>query len=195
MKRYEVVVLKPGYATWVTPSQQRADGTITLVKGAHNLMVDTGGPWDREAILRGLEGEGLTPADIDYVICTHGHSDHVGNVNLFPQATLIVSYDICNGDLYTFHLFAEGRPYRIDDEVDVIATPGHTEQDVSVVVHTADGTYAVVGDLFECAEDLENEELWRSCSGNPERQRASREKVLALADFIVPGHGNVFAVI
>jgi glyoxylase-like metal-dependent hydrolase (beta-lactamase superfamily II) len=129
MKRYEVVVLKPGYATWVGPSQQRADGTITLVKGACNLMVDTGGPWDREAILRGLEGEGLAPADIDYVICTHGHSDHVGNVNLFPHATLIISFDICNSDLYTFHPFAEGRPYKIDDEVDVIrrlATPSRT---------------------------------------------------------------------
>jgi glyoxylase-like metal-dependent hydrolase (beta-lactamase superfamily II) len=118
----------------------------------------------------------------------------VGNVNLFPQATLIVSHDVCNGDLYTFHPFAEGRPYRIDDEVEVIATPGHTEQDVSVVVRTADGTYAVVGDLFECAEDLEDEELWRSSSGKPETQRASRERVLELADFIVPGHGNVFEV-
>jgi glyoxylase-like metal-dependent hydrolase (beta-lactamase superfamily II) len=194
MKRYEVIVLKPGHATWVAPSQQRADGTITLVKGAHNLVVDTGGPWDREAILEGLDGEGLTPADIDYVICTHGHSDHVGNVNLFPQATLIVSYDICDGDLYTLHPFAEGQAYKIDDEVDVIPTPGHTEQDVSVVVRTVDGTYAIVGDLFECAEDSESEELWRSSSGNPEQQRAGREKVLALADFIVPGHGNMFEV-
>jgi glyoxylase-like metal-dependent hydrolase (beta-lactamase superfamily II) len=65
---------------------------------------------------------------------------------------------------------------------------------VSVVVCTADGTYAIVGDLFECAEDLDNEELWRSFSANPEKQRASREKVLELADFIVPGHGRVFEV-
>lgn len=194
MKRYEVVVLKPGYARRVGPSQQRADGTMTLVKGAHDLIVDTGGPWDRDALLRGLGREGVTPADVDYVICTHGHSDHVGNVNLFPAATLIVSYDVCDGDLYTFHPFAEGTPYKIDEEVDVIPTPGHTEQDVSVVVRTARGTYAIVGDLFECAEDLENEELWLSVSEHPEKQRASREQVLALADFIVPGHGEMFRV-
>ena len=44
--------------------------------------------------------EGLTPAEIDTVVGTHGHSDHIGNLNLFPHATVIVSYDISRGDTF-----------------------------------------------------------------------------------------------
>ena len=37
---------------------------------------------------------------MDWVVCTHGHSDHVGNLNLFADAKIIVSHDICKGDKY-----------------------------------------------------------------------------------------------
>jgi len=47
-----------------------------------------------------LRDKDLTPSDVTHVVCSHGHSDHVGNLNLFPDALLIVSYDICRGDTY-----------------------------------------------------------------------------------------------
>jgi glyoxylase-like metal-dependent hydrolase (beta-lactamase superfamily II) len=194
MAPYEVKVLKDGYAIPAGTGMQRADGTITLVAGRHKVLVDTGGPWDTEAILRGLQAEQLSPADIDHVVCTHGHSDHVGNIGLFPHATLIVSYDISSGDLYTSHPFARGERYRIDDDVEVIATPGHTSQDVSVVVRTPAGIHVIAGDLFESEEDLTDEDIWRASSEDPARQAESRERILRLADFIVPGHGSMFAV-
>ena len=194
MSSYRVQVLKEGYATAAGPGLQRADGTITLVTGAHHILVDTGGPQDAHAIVRGLEAEGMTPADVDHVVCTHGHSDHVGNVGLFPHATLIVSHDVSSGDLYREHPFASGAPYAIDDGVEVIATPGHTSQDVSVVVRTLAGVYVIAGDLFECEQDLSDEELWRASSEDPVRQARSRALVLRLADFIVPGHGPMFRV-
>lgn len=55
----------------------------------------------------GLQDHDLCPDKIDYVICTHGHSDHVGNLNLFPSSCLVVSYDICHRDRYTVHDFAQ----------------------------------------------------------------------------------------
>jgi len=33
---------------------------------------------------------GVKPADIRYLALSHSHGDHVGNVNLFPQSTLLV---------------------------------------------------------------------------------------------------------
>lgn len=47
-----------------------------------------------------LSDHGLHYSDITHVVCSHGHSDHVGNLGLFPDALLIVSYDICRGDTY-----------------------------------------------------------------------------------------------
>jgi glyoxylase-like metal-dependent hydrolase (beta-lactamase superfamily II) len=191
---YRVKVLREGYCAPKGAGRVRADGTITLLSGTHNILVDTGGPWDTDALLAALELERLAPADIDHVVCTHGHSDHVGNIGLFAHATLIVSHDVSRGDLYMEHPFASGEPYRIDDSVEVIATPGHTSQDVSVVVRTPEGVHVVAGDLFECREDLEDETLWRANSEDPERQAGSRALVLGIADFVVPGHGRAFAL-
>ena len=33
---------------------------------------------------------GLKPSDIDFVALSHSHGDHVGNLNLFSQSTLVV---------------------------------------------------------------------------------------------------------
>ncbi|XP_072447561.1 metallo-beta-lactamase domain-containing protein 1-like [Chiloscyllium punctatum] len=91
---YSVFVLKEGYAYTDGDGNTRADGTITLLKGSHVVLVDTGNPWDRDHLLRSLGAHGLEPEDVSLVVCTHGHSDHVGNLNLFPEATVVVSHDV-----------------------------------------------------------------------------------------------------
>ncbi len=40
----EVVVLIPGYANWSGPDKLNASGTVTLVRGLQNVIVDTGIP-------------------------------------------------------------------------------------------------------------------------------------------------------
>jgi glyoxylase-like metal-dependent hydrolase (beta-lactamase superfamily II) len=192
MKGYEVKILKAGYSLRLGPTQQRADGTITLIKGPKKIIVDTGGPSDRQYLLDGLAREGMRPSDISFVICTHGHSDHAGNNNLFADATFIVSHDISKGDLFTFHDFKSGASYIIDENVEVVPTPGHTSQDISVLVKTPEGLVAIVGDLFECERDMEDEGLWRASSELPAEQERSRARILAAADFIIPGHGDGF---
>ncbi|KJU86810.1 metallo-beta-lactamase domain-containing protein 1, partial [Candidatus Magnetobacterium bavaricum] len=120
-----VQVLKPGYTIEAGNGQIRADGTITLIRGTKNLIVDTGSPHDRGIILESLTREGLGVGDIDYVVCTHGHCDHIGNNNLFQGAVFIVCHDISRGDLYTLHDFSR-KPYVVAEGISIIATPGHT---------------------------------------------------------------------
>jgi glyoxylase-like metal-dependent hydrolase (beta-lactamase superfamily II) len=194
MGGYQVRVLKAGYAIPVGPSQQRASGTITLITGPTNVIVDTGGPGDRDALLAALTREGFTTRDIGFVVCTHGHSDHTGNNNLFRQATLVVAFDVCRGDLYTDHDFAGGQPFVIDEAVWVVPTPGHSGEDTSVIVRTGHGVYAVTGDLFESRADLDDASLWRASSRDPVAQERHRREILALADHVVPGHGDMFPV-
>lgn len=47
-----------------------------------------------------LAVEGLTVDEISVVVGTHGHSDHIGNLSLFPDSLIIVGFDISKGDLY-----------------------------------------------------------------------------------------------
>ncbi|XP_013382854.1 metallo-beta-lactamase domain-containing protein 1-like [Lingula anatina] len=177
-------------------SLYKADCSITLVKGPHNVIVDPGNAWDKEFVLNALQQHCLTPSDIDYLVATHGHGDHVGNLNLFTKATHIIGTEINKEDAYTFHHFKRGIPYEIDDNhLEVISTPGHTGIDVSVVVRGTDqGTVVIAGDLFERAEDLDNPVLWQEGSENPRLQEQSRIDVLEIADYIVPGHGPMFKV-
>jgi glyoxylase-like metal-dependent hydrolase (beta-lactamase superfamily II) len=188
----QVFVLRPGYSRQESSGTLRAGGTISLVIGSVTMLVDTGTVLDRQVILDALRRLNLTPADIQYVACTHGHSDHVGNNNLFPQATFIVGRDLSIGDHYAFIDYDSG-PYLVDDEIEIIATPGHTSEDIAVMVRTANGRVVIAGDLFENASDLDDDS-WVAYSRDPEQQRSSRSRTLAQADFIVPGHGDIFAV-
>ncbi|NXH79483.1 MBLC1 protein, partial [Hydrobates tethys] len=192
---YTLRVLQEGYSRPQPDGTFHADGSITLVWGGPvTALVDTGGPWDRQRLLDLLGDGGLSPEDVTHVICTHGHSDHVGNINLFPTATLVVGLDVSRGaGRYLPHGLAEGRPYVLHPGyLEVVATPGHTLGHVSVVVRaTSLGTAVVAGDLFEKEED---EEEWRALSEDPAKQERSRRRVMAVADVIVPGHGPPFRV-
>lgn len=129
---YSVSVLKVGYCLPQTDGTFRADGTITLITGPRTILVDTGGPWDRDFLLLSLKERGLGPGDIHAVVGTHGHSDHVGNLSLFPRSTIIVGYDISEGDTYRPNTLAEGHAYTIDDHVSIARlTVLHTKWSVA----------------------------------------------------------------
>jgi glyoxylase-like metal-dependent hydrolase (beta-lactamase superfamily II) len=97
--------------------------------------------------------------------------------------------------VFEYNVFVLGEEFVIEPGIRIIPTPGHTATDVSVLVDTESlGLVAVTGDLFEREEDLTDPSLWRDLGGseNPELQQANREKILAIADYIVPGHGPMF---
>lgn len=193
---YRVRVLQVGYSIPQADGTCRADGSITLVWGGLvTALVDTGGPWDRQRLPQLLSEQGLSPGDITHVVCTHGHSDHAGNINLFPAATLLLGWDLSRADgLYLRHGLAAGQPVQLHPGlVEVVPTPGHTRSHVSLVVRgTAAGTVVVAGDVFERERD---EGQWRALSEDPAEQERSRRRVLAMADVIVPGHGPPFRVL
>ncbi|XP_026208132.1 metallo-beta-lactamase domain-containing protein 1 [Anabas testudineus] len=190
---YSVSVLKVGYCLPQSDGTFRADGTITLIRGPKTILVDTGGPWDRDFLLKTLKERGVEPGDINLVVGTHGHSDHIGNLGLFTEAQIIVGYDISEGDTYRPSMLAHGHVYCVDQHTSVVPSPGHTGQDVSVQVKgTSVGTVLVAGDLFECCSD---EDSWRNLSMNTAVQEVSRQEALRTSDVIIPGHGPPFRVI
>ncbi|NXB67915.1 MBLC1 protein, partial [Struthidea cinerea] len=169
---YSVRVLRVGFNTPNPDGSVRADGSVTLVSGGPlTVLVDTGGPWLRPRLPQLLAAQGVTPGDVTHVVVTHGHSDHVGNVNLFPGATVLVGFDLSRGEgLYLPQGLARGVPLELHPgHLRVTPTPGHTRAHVSLLASgTALGTVAVAGDAFEHRED---EEEWRALSEDPAEQR------------------------
>lgn len=188
-KKHEILVLFDGYSR-NTELGSTSNCTCTLIKGPKNVIVDTMTAWDGPRIESALEDYDLKCCDIDYVVCTHGHSDHIGCNYLFQNAIHIVGFDISKKDFYYNFDFTTGEPYVISDGIRVIPTPGHTMQDVSVIVSNDKGIYAITGDLFENKDD---ESIWRQFGAdNAELQEKHRNEILKYADFIIPGHGPIF---
>ncbi|VDN39588.1 unnamed protein product [Gongylonema pulchrum] len=79
--------------------------------------------------------------------------------------------------------------FKIDENIEIWRTPGHTDHDLSVVVTGTDrGTIAISGDIFE-EGFVDN---WKVNSKYPEEQQKSRDRLVQVADWIVPGHGRMF---
>lgn len=65
-------------------------------------------------VVAGLGHYGVECSDVDYVVCSHGHSDHTGNNNLFLNAKHIVGFSISSKDLYSIHPFETGK-FKLDN--------------------------------------------------------------------------------
>ena len=57
-----------------------ATGNAYLIMGTHIALVDTRSPSGWRMLLRGLEKADVGVGDIEYILITHGHVDHAGNV-------------------------------------------------------------------------------------------------------------------
>ena len=173
-------VLVEGYARL-----PHVSGTVSLVRDADRVVVvDPGMVADRELILAPLRDLGVAPEDVTDVVLSHHHLDHTLNVALFPVVPVHDFQSVIEGDVFTRRA-ADG--VQITPSVRLLATPGHTPQDVTTLVGTADDVVALT-------------HLWWTGEGPaddpyaPDREelRRQRERVLDLATLGVPGHGAPF---
>ena len=71
--------------------------TMVLVRSRYadgkevRTVIDTGHVGMRRNILEALVKHGVTAEEIDFVCLTHVHWDHVQNVDLFPNARIVLS--------------------------------------------------------------------------------------------------------
>lgn len=176
----ELHVLTAGYA------DERVASTVVLVREpGHVVVIDPGMVSDRARILDPLRALGLEPADVGDVVFSHHHPDHTLNAALFPQARFHDHWAIYQDDTWTDRP-ADG--FEMSPSVRLMATPGHTAQDITTLVDTDEG-------LVACTH------LWWSADGPVEDPLAedqsaleqSRAAVLALGPvLVVPGHGEPF---
>ncbi len=177
-------VLADGYAA------DRVASTVSLIlDGTQVVVVDPGMVRDRSVILDPLRHHGIDVQDVTDVVLSHHHPDHTMNVALFPNARVHDHQAIYLADVWDDAEVDEtGR--LVSPHVRLIATPGHTPQDITTAVTTDAG-------LIVCTH------LWWHETGPevdpyaPDREllREQRERVLALAPaLVVPGHGAPFMV-
>lgn len=165
---------------------ERVAGTVSLIRSENAVViVDPGMVPNRAVILDPLRDLGIETGDVTDVVVSHHHPDHTMNIALFPNARLHDHWAIYERDIWTSRP-AEG--FLVAPGVRLAETPGHTPQDITTLVETADGSAALT-------------HLWWSSTAtddplatDPDALHRNRERILATADLIVPGHGPPFAV-
>lgn len=186
-------ILVEGYFKWLNEerNQFKASSTVTLIEdGPVNILVDTGNHEIEKKLLAALKKEGLKPNDINYVIITHHHADHVANKHLFRGAIMTDWLTSYKKDKFAidFDILAKKKNI-ISPNVYIIPTPGHSDDACSVIVNTVKGAIAVSGDLFVTKQVEKN--IYVS---DQREYKKSAKKVLAIVDYIIPGHGGMFKV-
>jgi glyoxylase-like metal-dependent hydrolase (beta-lactamase superfamily II) len=175
----EIHVLFSGYVG------QRVAGTVSYVReGATRVVIDPGMVPSPAAILRPLQGLGVSPTRVTDVVFSHHHPDHTLHAALFPRARFHDFWAIYRNDVWESR---EADGFRLSPSIELLATPGHTPQDITTLVRTPEESVAFT-------------HLWWGATGPKEDPFATdrralhrhRVRVLGLADRIVPGHGSSF---
>jgi glyoxylase-like metal-dependent hydrolase (beta-lactamase superfamily II) len=187
--------------------------------GRHVILVDScvGNDKDRPArplwhmkkdnvFMQGLAEVGLTVNDIDFVLCTHLHVDHVGwNTRLengrwvptFPNALYLFSrkeldYWLAENDKTTVPPIADSvipiveakrcdlvtSDHSLSDVVSLIPTPGHTIDHYAVTLGKGGRDAVITGDLIHSPLQAKWTDLAMRIDYDPIQSTATRRKFL-----------------
>ncbi len=183
--------------------------TVLIRDGGMNIVVDPGilqlGRYG--AFQKRLAEFGLEPGDIDMVVNTHCHYDHIESNYLFRGKPLVVhekEIEYCS-NLYwpefteafmgIMEIDAVSGEKKLSENVRVIETLGHTPGSISVLAETGEGLVACIGDAAIVREDLLEFRVPSVVTKNiaPEVSVNSLKRIAALNPFmVVPGHDAPF---
>lgn len=171
------------------------------------VLCDTGlgpGPIEflggiRGRLLDDMRDKGLQPEDVDFVVFTHLHGDHVGwnltpdRIPTFPKARYLVpqaDWDFFRQsleanpqmqqvlplkDLGILDLFSGERA--ITPEVTTYPTPGHTPGHTSLLISSGGERAIITGDLAHHPAQVDRTEWCSGFDTEPARAVESRRKV------------------
>ena len=166
----------------------RVASSVVLVRDGDALVVvDPGMVVDRSRILDPLAHLGVAPEAVTHVVLSHHHPDHTHNVALFTEAEVIDYASRYRGDRWLDH---DGDGYRPSPRSQVWLTPGHTNEDLTLVVEADDAVYAMTHLWWREDRTPDEDPL----AADNDAIRRGRERVLGVADVVIPGHGGAFRV-
>jgi len=179
----QVHILHEGYAR--LEGEERVASTVTLITdGDVVVVVDPGMVAARDDLLASLRARGVAPGDVTDVVFSHHHPDHTVNAALFPAARIHDHWAIYDGDRW---ISREAEGAALSPSVRLLATPGHTREDITTVASAGDGVYACTHAWWYADGPAED-----PLAVDSPALHASRGRILAVATVIVPGHGPAF---
>ncbi|GGJ22056.1 N-acyl homoserine lactonase family protein [Deinococcus roseus] len=151
-----------------------------------------------------LKNLGIKVSDVQHIIVTHLHQDHVGHLSSFPKAKVWVSRaefeatqkpfahmkgywpslfperfrpDLIDYRDGAFHNFESSRA--LFEDIWIVPTPGHSPGHQSVIVKSQGRFVVLAGDVTPAMQYLERESVdMISAMGEPQKARQSKQKMV-----------------
>ncbi|MFH1447013.1 MAG: N-acyl homoserine lactonase family protein [Chloroflexota bacterium] len=201
------------YVWYIEGPEQRilvdAGAEVGKFKGtAGSIMFPEGHMEQVQTLEEGLGKYGLKPEDIDIIILTHAHEDHVEQAYKYTKAKFIIqkaelefarnphpiqqwTYEPKQIAALNFEVIDGDR--NIVEGISVLLTPGHTPGGQSVIVETAKGKAVITGCCcvrrnFEPPKGLNMEVIPTGTLTDPIQCYNSLIKIKSIADIIIPLH-------
>lgn len=185
--------------------------TVSLISSDVKILFDTGHYSDRQNLLAELKRRHVEAQSIDQIVLSHLHFDHCLNIDLFQEATLVLSkreLDYASskmpeergdfsipkpiiGLVHNRKMIEANEGVKLAEGVKVVETPGHTPGSISLLVEGEGRRTILVGDAVKNAWEFNRGEP-EITFGESKDARESIKKIKAMGDVIVPGHDRRF---
>jgi len=175
-------------------------------------VVDTGHTGRRGPLKEQLAKRGLSCSDIDIVICTHAHWDHIENLDIFDRAEILLHKDErryitrphkndtgCPGWIDAVFEHYRGRLREVEEGdrplpgIEIVDAPGHSAGTIAVTANTDEGIAVITGDSVQnstvAVERRNALVFWDDALA-----ARSIDKLVKIADVIYPGHDQAFRI-
>jgi glyoxylase-like metal-dependent hydrolase (beta-lactamase superfamily II) len=203
-------------------------GSYLIRSDGRTILVDTGlGPRPAETpdvpwgqLMQDFTANGVRPDEVDMVVMTHLHRDHVGwnlrregerYVPTFPKARYWMSatdWEVCHQPEVQKERFPNAptcvwplAEHSITRELTAVPTPGHTPGHVSILITSRGERALVLGDAAHSPVQVEQPDWVSRADMDPELTRQTRralmerlereEIIVAAGHFAAPGFGRV----
>jgi glyoxylase-like metal-dependent hydrolase (beta-lactamase superfamily II) len=206
----ELITLLEGYGFGSDQGIVGFCGVYLVRSGGTTILFDTAHVGRRLVLLAALEMAGVRTADVDHVVMSHAHWDHVQNIDLFENADLMIHPDErryahrphrndwatprwTGAAIETVRITEVGDGQQLAPGVKVVDVPGHSPGSIALAVETEQGLACLTGDALHFAQVALTKKnplvFW-----NDDLATKSIERMVGMADVMYPGHDQPFRV-
>lgn len=196
-----------------------SDYTCLLVDtGTHLVLMDTGaGAFLSEAgqLVKNMQDAGIKPDDIDIILLSHAHPDHIGGIASFINARIIMNRkewlfwrnkpelprlpktfrEILLQMIIPILSSLEDRIELIDGDTEIISgikmldAIGHTPGHMATLISSGEAKFMYIGDAILHPVHMENPDWNALVDVLPDKAKATRKSLLTYA---VNNHAPIF---
>jgi hydroxyacylglutathione hydrolase len=176
-----------------------------VIRKEMTVLIDPGHSRHLGNVLSQMEGDGISPEEINLILITHAHPDHFEGVEAFLDKPVRIAMakdeeqylrgsgrSLFEGTDETFPKFRidfhlkEGKLHLGSETFEIFQTPGHSPG--SLCIYWPDRKVLFTGDVIFYGGIGRTDFM----EGNPESLKTSIERMSRLkTDLLLPGHGEI----